>query len=310
MSIYITIDGGTTHTRINLVKDRKLISGKKLSAGARANMENKDLLKTEIKQGIEMLLRENNMTEKDVVRILASGMITSEFGLCHLEHTPAPAGIDELHNSMYETEIKEISDIPFVFIRGVKMASDTFEKMDVMRGEETELIGLTEPAWGKCVCVLPGSHSKIIKTDETGRIYDFATMQTGEMIEALSRHTILKDAVDLSVSDIDAAYLLKGYDFCSKEGINKALFKIRILKNFFACNKEEIYSFFMGVILAGEMEQIIKCDLETVVLGGKMQIKNAIEIILKNRSDKKIIRMAEENVEFSTAIGAVRIYEA
>lgn len=309
MGIYITIDGGTTHTRINLVKDKKLISGVKLSIGARANMGDKNLLKTEIKKGIEKLLQENNIEAKAVVRILASGMITSEFGLCHLEHILTPAGMDALHNSMFETTIKEVSDIPFVFIRGVKMASDSFEKMDVMRGEETELMGLMEPAWGKCVYILPGSHSKIIKTDAEGRIFDFSTMQTGEMIEALSQHTILKDAVDLTVSDIDEEFLLKGFDFCRQEGINKALFKIRILKNFFACKKEEIYSFFMGVILAGEMEQIIKCDAGAVALGGKMQIKNAMEIILQNRSDKKVIPIGEEAVQLSTAIGAVKIFE-
>ena len=129
------------------------------------------------------------------------------------------------------------------------------------------------------------------------------------MIEALSQHTILKDAVDLAASDIDTAYLLKGFDFCRREGINKALFKVRILKNFFVCKKEESYSFFMGVILAGEMEQIIKSDAETVALGGKMQIKNAMEIILKNRSDKKVIMIDEKTVNDSTAIGAVRIYE-
>ena len=45
MIFYITIDGGTTNTRINLVKDRQIIDNVKLSVGARSTIDNKDLLK-------------------------------------------------------------------------------------------------------------------------------------------------------------------------------------------------------------------------------------------------------------------------
>jgi len=84
-------------------------------------MDNKKLLITEIKMAINYLLKQNFMSEEDVICILASGMITSEFGLCNLEHIKAPAGISELHNTMHKTVLKEITDIPFAFIRGVKM---------------------------------------------------------------------------------------------------------------------------------------------------------------------------------------------
>ncbi len=309
MSLYITIDGGTTNTRISLVENKKIVGNVKLNVGARMGIENKDLLKTEIKKAIERLLRENDIDEKDIVCILASGMITSEFGLCNLEHIKTPAGIDELHNSMKEIVLKEITNIPFVFIRGVKIDADGFENTDIMRGEETELMGMLNLDYGKCVYVLPGSHSKIIKTDDAGKICDFSTMLTGEMIASLSGQTILKDAVDLKVSDIDSEYLLKGYDYCKSEGINKALFKTRILKNVFKCDKGQIYSFFIGTVLCGEIEQIINSDAETVVIGGKAQIKNAMAQILKNRDDKKIISLDTDMVNLSTTLGAIRIFE-
>ncbi len=309
MNTYIAIDGGTTNTRISLVKDREITNTIKLSIGARVCIENAALLKTEIKKAIEKLLKDNRLNEKDIIRILASGMITSEFGLCSLPHIETPAGINELHRSTHQVVFDEISTIPFVFIRGVKVPSGTFENADVMRGEETELMGLINLEYGKCVYVLPGSHSKIIKTDATGKIYDFSTMLTGEMIYSLSQYTILKDAVDLSVSEINSEYLLKGFDFCNKEGINKALFKTRILKNIFGCNKEETYSFFLGTVLSQEIEQIIKSDAQTVVLGGKAEIKNPMAEILNARDSKKIILLDENEVAHSTALGAVRIFE-
>ena len=60
--------------------------------------------------------------------------------------------------------IKEISDIPFVFMRGVKTDDEDIDGFDMMRGEETELMGIKKKKYGECIYVLPGSHSKIIKT--------------------------------------------------------------------------------------------------------------------------------------------------
>lgn len=309
MSRYITIDGGTTNTRIILVEKRKIIDSIKLNVGAKAGIDNSDLLKNEIKNAIETVLERNCLSNNDIIRILASGMITSEFGLCNLEHIKAPAGICELHSSMKEITLEEISDIPFVFIRGVKTDSDSFEHFDMMRGEETELMGIVDPSYGKCIYILPGSHSKIIRTGADGEILEFTTMLTGEMIASLSQHTILKDAVDLSSSEIDSEYLLRGYDFCKEEGINKSLFKVRILKNAFGCDKNKVYSFFIGTVLCSEIDQIIKSDAETVVLGGKAQIKSAMAEILRSRDTKKIISLDKDEVDLSTALGAIKIYE-
>lgn len=307
MKTYIAIDGGTTNTRISLVKNREVVDTVKLSMGARTCIENGDMLKTEIKRTIETLLK--NHSENDVTCVLASGMITSEFGLCSLPHIETPAGINELHSSMHRTVLEDISPIPFVFIRGVKVPAESFENADVMRGEETELMGLIKLEYGKCIYVLPGSHSKIIRTDESGKIVDFSTMLTGEMIYSLSQHTILKDAVDLSVCELNKEYLLRGFDYCREDGINKALFKTRILKNIFGCSKEETYSFFLGAVLSQEIEQIIKFDVGTVVLGGKAEIKTLMAEILKERDTKKIVLLDENEVARSTALGAVRIFE-
>jgi len=307
MNTYITIDGGTTSTRVNLLKNGEILDTVKLDIGARASIGNREKYITAIKSAIDEISFRNK-SEK-IKRILASGMITSEFGLCNLPHIKAPAGIDELHESMHETIINEISDIPFVFMRGVKIDAENIDDFDMMRGEETELMGITQEKYGECIYVLPGSHSKIIKTDKQGNIVSFSTMLTGEMIASLSQGTILKDAVDLNIAEINSEYLLKGYDYAESAGINKALFKVRILKNNFHCSKEEVYSFFMGIILCNEILNIIKEDAETVVLGGKKQIKKSMALILNKKTNKKVIEIDEKTVDYSTSIGMVKIYE-
>jgi len=307
MSAYITIDGGTTSTRVNLFKNGEILDTVKLNIGARTAIEGREIYINSIKNAVSEIVFRNKA--ENVERILASGMITSEFGLCNLPHIKAPAGIGELHAAMYETTKEEISDIPFVFMRGVKTDDKYIDDFDMMRGEETELMGIVHEKYGECIYVLPGSHSKIIKTDDKGCIVSFSTMLTGEMIASLSQYTILKDAVDLSVNKINREYLLKGYEYAKTAGINKALFKVRILKNNFNCSKEDTYSFFIGIILCDEISDIIKADIKTVVLGGKEQIKKAMALILREKTDKNIIELDEKTVELSTSVGMVKIYE-
>ena len=309
MANYITIDGGTTNTRINLIKDCKMVDSVKLNVGARTGIDDTAGLKKAIKDGINKILENNRIEKSDIKKILASGMITSESGVCKLDHIVTPAGISELNKSMYEVVINEISDIPIVFIRGVKTECKTLETADMMRGEETELMGIMSDDDGECAYILPGSHSKIIYTDSKGRIESFSTMLTGEMIASISQNTILKDAVDLSVSDMDEEYLMKGYTYCKNKGINEALFKTRVLKNLFGCNKEQTYSYFLGVILYNEIAQVIASGAGKIIIGGKSQIKSAMAYILKKVSDKKVICLDDEKVDMSTSLGMIKVYE-
>ena len=305
---YITIDGGTSTTRVSLVSNGEILGTIKLSVGARKSMDGADY-KGEIKGAIDRVLSDNSMKASDIERILASGMITSEFGLCNLPHITVPAGKNELHAAMHETVIPEISDVPFVFVRGVKSVSDNLSETDMMRGEETELCGIMSESDGECMYILPGSHSKLILADSEGRITHFSTMLTGEMIFALSQSTILKDAVDLSISETDNEYLLMGYEYCTGHGINEALFKTRILKNLFGASPVQCYSFFLGVVLSDELKAVIESPVRKVVIGGRAQIKDAMAAILCKISDKQVVAIPEKTVDSATAIGIIGIYE-
>ena len=308
MANFISVDGGTTNTRVSLVVDGNISETHKLSVGAGAAREDKNVLKTVIRDAILRILEKNALRADDVECILASGMITSEFGLYDLPHAIAPVGLSELHAYMEKVTLPEVSPIPFVFLRGVKCAGDTFAHTDMMRGEETELMGILDPAYGECVYVLPGSHSKVIKTDGEGRIETFSTLLTGEMFYALSRHTILGDAVDMSLDGIDKDYLLKGYRYCIDNGINKALFKTRVLKNLFGCTPLQTCSFFRGVILCDEIREILKYPVSTVVIGGKKQMREATAMLLQEICNKRIVCLSEAEVEGSVSRGQLRIY--
>ena len=305
MSIYITIDGGTTNTRISLVKNGTLTDTVRYQIGARASIEDKAPLRTAVREGIAALLSRNGLVEGDVHRILASGMITSEFGLYRLDHLIAPAGIAELHRAMEEVLLPEISPIPFVFMRGVRTEGDV-ATADVMRGEETELMGLSPQ--GNCVYVLPGSHSKIIHTDECARIRDFCTTLTGEMIASLSANTILKSSIELSNNTPDREYLIKGFETCEQLGFNAALFKTRICDTVKHLSKPQIYAYFMGVILHDEVKRIQSLSPASVTIGGKRPIRDALTTLLESVG-VRVCPLSQKEIDESVPLGAVAVYE-
>ena len=70
---------------------------------------------------------------------------------------------------------------------------------DVMRGEETQLLGALG-ADGEAVVCMPGTHSKWA-TVRGGTVERFTTFMTGELFSAISRETILS----LAVADADEA---------------------------------------------------------------------------------------------------------
>ncbi len=306
MKYYLTVDGGTTNTRIYLVCDRSVCAVKRLSVGARNGA---DALKAALRKGFSGLLSEHALGETDVVAILASGMITSEYGLCNLPHLCLPAGLCELHGAMHGMSFPEITSIPWYFIRGVRSVSAKLDAVDMMRGEETELMGILETGESGVLYILPGSHSKHITVDGTGRITSFRTMMSGEFFAAVMQNTILRDAADFDHNVLVPEKLFFGYDYCRDHGVNESLFKTRILKNIFGATREECFSFLLGVVLCDEVRAILAAEENTVILGGQKQFREALAAILAKYSTKRIVSLSDDAVASSTALGAVRVFE-
>jgi 2-dehydro-3-deoxygalactonokinase len=310
MASYITIDGGTTNTRLSLVADGKIIQTLKYNVGARIGIENKDILISSVREGIKSLLDQRADSSDSLKAIICSGMLTSEFGIFNLPHILAPAGLSELHFGMKTLSVFEVSPLPITFIPGVRISGSDLASVDMMRGEESEIMGLVMAEREKVTYVLPGSHSKIINVDEAGRITDFTTMLTGEMIYALSGYTILKDAVKLDGAEIDSESLIFGYEYSKKHGINEALFKARVMKNLFSKTPDEVYSFFMGAVLCAEVDAILSFGSSKIIIGGRRQIKEALYILLKSINTGAVINtVSDEDVACANVFGMIKIFE-
>lgn len=308
MKYYITIDGGTTNTRVHLVEDGRVTQSKKISLGARDCMGGSDALKDAITKEIDNITLQKGIKPDDISAIIASGMITCEYGLCPLTHLVAPVGIEELHNGIHRVE-GMFGALECYFIPGVKTAPTDPMSADMMRGEEAEIVGLASEGEGDTVYILPGSHTKHILLDKSGKISEIKTLLTGEMIAALAENTILKGSVRLDLSDFDRESILSGYDTARERGLNTALFKVRILKNLFSKSELECYSFFLGAIMSAEIVELEKTGVSRAVIGGKAQLRESLAHIIRERTDMQVITVEDARTECATAIGAVKIFE-
>jgi len=168
----------------------------------------RDALKNGIEQLFAGILKENNITIKDIDLVIASGMITSEIGLLEIPHIVAPAGIGELSKNIKIVNDPAVLDIgvPVHFVRGVrndygKNATIRDIRMcDFLRGEEVQCMGILnelKPVLPLNVVVL-SSHTKIIHLDRQGRILRCMTTISGQLFNAL------KDATNVGKSIIPA----------------------------------------------------------------------------------------------------------
>jgi 2-dehydro-3-deoxygalactonokinase len=119
-------------------------------------------------------------------KVLLSGMIGSRQGWKEAPYLPCPAGPAELAHALV--------DIGFDWAR-VKCVPglsglDPSGVAEMMRGEETQVLGVPALLRNGGIACVPGTHSKWVRV-EAGRITGFTTHMTGEAFAALRGSTIL-----------------------------------------------------------------------------------------------------------------------
>ncbi|ONI44635.1 hypothetical protein AN641_06520 [Candidatus Epulonipiscioides gigas] len=290
--MYITIDTGTTNTRVRLFNnDFQITDIVKLNIGVKhtaINGSNKEL-KAGIKNSIEALLKNNNNLE--IEQIIASGMITSALGLYEIPHLVVPVSKADLKDAAVTVLMEDVSNIPITFITGVKnnFSQENPETMDIMRGEEVETFAILEelPKGVPYLLVLPGSHSKFVSVDEKGQITGCLTTLTGELIEVITNNTIISESVNKKfVDEYKKEFVLKGYNQAKKVGMSRAAFLCRINSNFYNYSYEEVANFLLGIVLQSDVDALINSKAITfssssqIIIAGKYVLKQGLIDIL------------------------------
>ncbi|WP_375310892.1 2-dehydro-3-deoxygalactonokinase [Bradyrhizobium sp. A5] len=122
--------------------------------------------------------------------VLICGMAGAKTGWVEAGYvdTPAPLAAVLKQAARVPGEAREIRILPGIAQRDANAP-------DVMRGEETQLLGaLGLDAAGEALVCMPGTHSKWVRVKD-GTVEHFSTFMTGELFSVVSRETILSLAV-------------------------------------------------------------------------------------------------------------------
>jgi len=145
-----------------------------------------------------------------VVPVVLSGMIGSRQGWREAPYARCPAAAAALVEGLVRFEHDGLA---LALVSGLACENDGMP--DVMRGEETQLLGaLALSGREEGLFLLPGTHSKWAQV-AAGRIVSFRTFMTGEVFGALREHTILGR---LMHADSDAQGFAEGFARGVREG--------------------------------------------------------------------------------------------
>lgn len=268
------MDMGTSSTRLWLSDGNRDLASQKERFGAGLSLsEGHDVLEARLRAMISELLTKANVKESEVEFILASGMASSELGIAEVAHLPAPAGPKELKAGLCAISLPHITSIPFRIVPGVKMQDGKGNIRDMMRGEETEtmglcdLLGLSDDA----ILILPGTHNKVILV-QGGKIVNFATSMSGELLQIINDHSILRGNFDYDFIPNEDA-LGKGFAWATREGLGSALFHVRVMsKN--GESKDAMSSFLFGAVFSQDIMTVRSLGAEApIYVGGKASLR-------------------------------------
>ncbi len=258
-SALIGLDWGTTSFRAyRLAIDGGVLETKSAPAG---------ILKVPA-GGFEQVFQQEIGTwlaEEPDLPVIAAGMITSRQGWVEVPYCPCPAGSDEIARALWRHETgagRIIHFVPGLSIIGADGVPD------VIRGEETQIVGEVWDAPGGRLLVLPGTHSKWALS-ERGRVVWFATFMTGELFAVLKEHSILGRLMagngDQYADDEGGDAFRRGlaYGRGARGGLLGRLFSARTLGLSGQLPASAIGAYLSGLLIGREIAEALDCLEDT-----------------------------------------------
>lgn len=183
---YIAVDWGSTHLRAWRVLEGACVDSLTLASGV-----------SRLKEERARDVFERHITPwrgDEKLPVIMAGMIGSEAGWMAVPYLACPVRLEAIGPQCYP-----IDDNVWI-VPGLKTASDNH--YNVMRGEETQLLGAAKLAPATCY-VLPGTHCKWVWADgET--LSNFTTVMTGEMHHLLMTNSLIGRALPEQKEDPQA----------------------------------------------------------------------------------------------------------
>lgn len=201
------------------------------------------------------------------VPIVACGMVGSDQGWTEAPYRDLPAAIAV---DAAEARVVHASFGDVHILAGLRREAAGDRWPDVMRGEETQLLGALEPK-ATALVVLPGTHTKWVDVVD-GVVVDFTTTMAGELRALLLEHGIVGRLADAHEHDAPAAFA-RGLDAAEAAarrgtGLLESAFSARTLAMSGALGTHEIRDYVSGLVIGADVGARARAGaVPTVVCG-------------------------------------------
>lgn len=231
--------------------------------------------------------------------IIISGMASSDMGMKELPYKVIPFITDDL--------VVKIIEPSKYFKHKTLLVSGVRTDDDVMRGEETKLIGcLARESKQDGFFIFPGTHSKHVEV-EKGLIKGFKTYMTGEFFHLLSKKSILSDAVGKNAGELksgNSEWFKKGVALSRSSGLLHNSFLVRTNYLLKKAAKEKNYFFLSGLLIGFEIKELLQVDKQITLAGNEKQLQ-LYRIALSAIGIKKVIYI---NADKALIAGHCKLY--
>ena len=191
--------------------------------------------------------------------LVISGMAISSIGMINMPYENLPFSVAS--TTGFECRFQQ-NGAPILLVTGVCSTDD------LMRGEETQLIGLYHtpelnnvlPNSG--IFVLPGTHSKHVSINDKA-IVSIKTFITGELFHILRNNGTLSKSIvflqeDRNANPDNQLAFIKGIHESKNGSLLNNLFQVRVNDILNKLNKEQNFYYLSGLLIGSEFDYLKK----------------------------------------------------
>ncbi len=257
VSSLIAVDWGSTNLRVKLVVEGELLESRECGQGIKNVGEAafEDILYS---------LCGDWKTQRPELPVVMSGMIGSREGWVEVPYCRTAIGIEALVGELVPVQTQALGEL--LLVPGLRH-DFTDGTTDVMRGEETEVLGLLAGVRDEQVTVCgPGTHSKWVNC-QAGEIVSFRTWFTGEAFEKLTQDSLISGSCEGLGRDIDEGAFVRGLEHSGRTGgLLHHLFLGRTDMLTKRVSAEHLPSLISGVLIGHEIREARKFAIGQVHL--------------------------------------------
>jgi len=298
---FYSCDWGTSNFRLRLVHLPSLeVTGELRTADGidRLEGDDPDRFATYLIDRInELSCSEDQASE---IPLWISGMASSSIGWRELDYARLPFPLDGSGAVVAALgPLSENHPCPVRLVSGLRSEDD------VLRGEETEALGLLKllgRTGEETLLILPGTHSKHLQA-RGGELTSLRTFMTGELYAILSRHSILRHTVEEpeTLVGLEDAFV-EGVRSGARDGLSGGLFAARTRQVLGGKAPRENGAYLSGLLLSAELEPARNCGSDIFVAAGgvmgDMYRRAAAELEIE-----RLETVDERNLELSVPAG-------